>query len=204
MAKSFSESQFINLLSQTMIKAVEEVFEATDVHCKIFTFLPLRSLIRCQLVNKLWNHHALNPASAERFSISKCYEYDERTNLIKQFYIQDISRFRQCTFVHHYIDTGYLWSDSDPDSDSEEEMIDNSKQNHPKEKDKLRQEHNLQILKMCDQLSNFTRINYLIIDLQYYKLIDTKYNIDPYINISGLLSCVEKNCYDIIDTVRYL
>ena len=195
-----------------MIKGVKKVFESNDLHCEIFTFLTMRNVISCQLVNKLWNEHALNPASMVKFTFDHCYNYNYGTNLIKRFNIKDISRFDQCKIVEHYIDRQHvspnksrsrraddLSEDSDDSDDSDDDSDDDLDEQRltlsEEEAEKIRIENNLKLLKMCDQFANFTKIEHLTIVLYNHNV----YDCTPY--SAGLLLCIKKKCYDTIESL---
>lgn len=203
------------------------MFDATDLHCKILSFLRMQSLVRCELVNKLWNKHALNPNSASDLSFGEftCYSYDRNARLITKFYFHDISRFCKCTKVRYSINTEHLdgwastddpydpyddWDDYDDDDEDSSDDTDNkdskandaktSKIKAPKQtkKDKLKiREENRQ--KMLKLCNQFTTFTKI-----RNLTIDIEHtnSMDYSEYLTGLLNSVKNHGCDTIESLN--
>ena len=67
------------------------VLGTTDLHHAILSYLDLKSVMKCRLVNKFWNENASHPSILQSFDFRACYNFckDEIGDI-------DISQFRFC------------------------------------------------------------------------------------------------------------
>lgn len=59
-----------------------QVFASTDLHCHILSYNDSLSLFSAELVNKEWNLHAKNPASATCLNFKHCFRFEKNNDFM--------------------------------------------------------------------------------------------------------------------------